>query len=170
MHNLLLPVSATWLHLMNSSVNSAQAYLDFSIIIIQQLFLFSAIYLVYNFKTDFSTFHTELYIQKGSSRSKSGYPFMSRTRMYRSLIPAVPTSRSDLMTFVICDMKLLPKQWRRRMPSNSAILLLHFLLYAIDLSPFRQNYENNRNRQKYHHSLKEHPKFTKIAKFGCEML
>ena len=40
----------------------------------------------------------------------------------------------------------------------------------MDLSPFRQNFENNRNRQKYHHSLKVHPTFTKIAKFGCEML
>ena len=40
----------------------------------------------------------------------------------------------------------------------------------MDLSPFKQNFEKNRNRQKYHHSLKEHPKFTKIAKFGCEML
>ena len=40
----------------------------------------------------------------------------------------------------------------------------------MDLSPFRQNFEKNRNRQKYHHSLKEHPMFTKIAKFGCEML
>ena len=37
-------------------------------------------------------------------------------------------------------------------------------------SPFRQNFEKNRNRQKYHHSLKEHPTFTKIANFGCEML
>ena len=40
----------------------------------------------------------------------------------------------------------------------------------MDLSPFRQNFEKNRNRQKYRHSLKEHPTFTKIAKFGCEML
>ena len=40
----------------------------------------------------------------------------------------------------------------------------------MDLSPFRQNFEKNRNRQKYHHSLNEHPTFTKIAKFGCEML
>ena len=44
------------------------------------------------------------------------------------------------------------------------------LLPRMDLSPFRQNFEKNRNRQKYHHSLKEHPTFTKIAKFGCEML
>ena len=41
---------------------------------------------------------------------------------------------------------------------------------TMDLSPIRQNFEKNRNRQKYHHSLKEHPTFTKIAKFGCEML
>ena len=40
----------------------------------------------------------------------------------------------------------------------------------MDLSPIRQNFEKNRNRQKYHHSLKEHPMFSKIAKFGCEML
>ena len=44
------------------------------------------------------------------------------------------------------------------------------LAISMDLSPFRQNFEKNRNRQKYHHSLKEHPTFTKIAKFGCEML
>ena len=41
---------------------------------------------------------------------------------------------------------------------------------SMDLSPIRQNFEKNRNKQKYHHSLKEHPTFTKIAKFGCEML
>ena len=41
---------------------------------------------------------------------------------------------------------------------------------VMDLSPFRQNSENNRNRQKYHHSLNKHPTFTKIAKFRCEML
>ena len=40
----------------------------------------------------------------------------------------------------------------------------------MDLSPFRQNFEKNQNRQKNHHSLKEHLTFTKIAKFGCEML
>ena len=41
---------------------------------------------------------------------------------------------------------------------------------TMDLSLIRQNFEKNRNRQKYHHSLKEHPTFTKIVKFGCEML
>ena len=40
----------------------------------------------------------------------------------------------------------------------------------MDLSPIRQNFEKIRNRQKFHNSLKEHPTFTKIAKFGCEML
>ena len=43
-------------------------------------------------------------------------------------------------------------------------------LLLMDLSPIRQNFEKNRNRQKFHHSLKEHPMFTKIAKFGCQML
>ena len=36
--------------------------------------------------------------------------------------------------------------------------------------PLRQNFEKKINMQKYHHSLNEHPKFTKIAKFGSEML
>ena len=42
--------------------------------------------------------------------------------------------------------------------------------FQMELFPFRQNFEKQRNRQKYHHSLKEHPKFTKIAKFGGKML
>ena len=36
--------------------------------------------------------------------------------------------------------------------------------------PFYMEFEKIQNRQKYHHSLKEHPMFSKIAKFGCEML
>ena len=44
-----------------------------------------------------------------------------------------------------------------------------YLSSSMDLSPFRQSFEKNRNRQKYQHNLKEHPKFTKIAKFGCEI-
>ena len=43
-------------------------------------------------------------------------------------------------------------------------------LWLMDLSPIRQNFEKNRNRQKFHNSLKENPMFSKIAKFGCEML
>ena len=45
-----------------------------------------------------------------------------------------------------------------------------FVSCLMDLSPIRQNFEKNRNRQKFHNSLKEHPMFSKIAKFGCEML
>ena len=40
----------------------------------------------------------------------------------------------------------------------------------MDLSPFRQNFEKIEIGKKYHHSLKEHPKFTNVAKFGCEIL
>ena len=36
--------------------------------------------------------------------------------------------------------------------------------------PFYMKFEKIQNRQKYHHSLKEHPVFSKIAKFGCDML
>ena len=43
-------------------------------------------------------------------------------------------------------------------------------MLAMDFSPIRQNFEKSQNRQKYHHILKEHPTFTKIAKFCCEML
>ena len=61
----------------------------------------------------------------------------------------------------------------------SAISCLELLLISrregsakvsMDLSPIRQNFEKNRNRQKFHNSLKEHPMFSEIAKFGCEML
>ena len=30
------------------------------------------------------------------------------------------------------------------------------MAFAMDLSPFRQNFEKNRNRQKYRHSLKDY--------------
>ena len=36
--------------------------------------------------------------------------------------------------------------------------------------PFYMKFEKIQNRPKYHHSLKEHPMFSKIAKFGCETL
>ena len=49
-------------------------------------------------------------------------------------------------------------------------LQLKQLALAMDLSPIRQNFEKIQNRQKFHNSLKEHPMFSKIAKFGCEML
>ena len=40
---------------------------------------------------------------------------------------------------------------------------------SIDLLSFRRNFEKNRNRQKYYHTLKGRPKLSKIAKFGCKM-
>ena len=62
------------------------------------------------------------------------------------------------------EFDVLSEGLRRKLVLPEAILVI-----LMDLSPFRQNFEKNRNRQKYQHSLKEHPKFTKIAKFGCEM-
>ena len=34
----------------------------------------------------------------------------------------------------------------------------------------KQNFDLDKARQKYHHSLKEHRKISKIPKFRCEML
>ena len=50
------------------------------------------------------------------------------------------------------------------------IYFLNSLPFLNGPFPFYMKFEKNRNRQKYHHTLKEHPTFTKIAKFGCEML
>ena len=36
--------------------------------------------------------------------------------------------------------------------------------------PFYMKFEKIQNSQEYHYSLKEHPMFSKVAKFGCEML
>ena len=40
------------------------------------------------------------------------------------------------------------------------------------MDPLRngQNFDLDKFRQKYHHSLKEHRKISKIPKFRCEML
>ena len=48
----------------------------------------------------------------------------------------------------------------------------HFVNKALNNGPFPfyMKFEKIQNRQKYHHSLKEHPMFSKTAKFGCEML
>ena len=35
---------------------------------------------------------------------------------------------------------------------------------------FRQNFDPNKSRQQFHHSLKEHHKISKIPKFRYEML
>ena len=36
--------------------------------------------------------------------------------------------------------------------------------------PFRRNFEKNSNWQEYYYSLKEDLNFSKVAKFGCELL
>ena len=36
--------------------------------------------------------------------------------------------------------------------------------------PNRQNFDLNKSRQKFHHSLKEHHKISNIPKFRCKML
>ena len=40
----------------------------------------------------------------------------------------------------------------------------------MDLSPFRRSFEKIRTRQLFYHSLKDHPMFSKTAKFGCQIL
>ena len=37
-------------------------------------------------------------------------------------------------------------------------------------SPINQNFELNKSRQKFHHSLKEHHKISNIPKLRCKML
>jgi hypothetical protein len=43
-------------------------------------------------------------------------------------------------------------------------------LKTIDLSPYNKNFDLDKSRQKFHHSLKEHHKISNIPKFCCEML
>jgi hypothetical protein len=40
----------------------------------------------------------------------------------------------------------------------------------MDLFPNEQNFDPNKSRQTFHHSLKEHYKISNIPKFRCEML
>ena len=40
----------------------------------------------------------------------------------------------------------------------------------MDRLPYRQKCLNDRNSKICYHSLKDHPKVSKIAKFRCEML
>ena len=41
---------------------------------------------------------------------------------------------------------------------------------VMDRLPHRQKFLNDRNSKICYHSLKDHPKVSKIAKFRCEML
>jgi hypothetical protein len=44
------------------------------------------------------------------------------------------------------------------------------ILETMDHSPINQNFELNKSRQKFHHSLKGHHKISNIPKFRCKML
>ena len=44
------------------------------------------------------------------------------------------------------------------------------LRVLMDRLPYRQKFLNDRNSKICYHSLKDHPKVSKIAKFRCEML
>jgi hypothetical protein len=41
---------------------------------------------------------------------------------------------------------------------------------AMDLFPNKQNFDLDKSRQNFSHSLKEHHKISNIPKFRCEML
>jgi hypothetical protein len=41
---------------------------------------------------------------------------------------------------------------------------------SMDLFPDEQNFDLDKSRQEFHHSLKEHHKISNIPKFRCEML
>jgi hypothetical protein len=43
-------------------------------------------------------------------------------------------------------------------------------LVATDHLHYRLNFDLDKSRQKFHHSLKEHHKISNIPKFRCEML
>ena len=47
---------------------------------------------------------------------------------------------------------------------------IHQVDLAMDRLPYRQKFLNDRNSKIRYHSLKDHPKVSKTAKFRCEML
>jgi hypothetical protein len=59
----------------------------------------------------------------------------------------------------------------QRIWANVRKLEEHLNLNAImNLFPNEQNFDLDKSRQKFHHSLKEHHKISNIPKFRCEML
>jgi hypothetical protein len=47
---------------------------------------------------------------------------------------------------------------------------LYSLVSVMDHLHYRLNFDQDKSRQKFHHSLKEHHKISNIPKFRCEML
>ena len=62
-----------------------------------------------------------------------------------------------------------------KLRSFITLLLVHMhqkkkIALQVDHLRYRLNFDLNKSRQKFHHSLKEHHKISNIPKFRCEML
>ena len=53
---------------------------------------------------------------------------------------------------------------------DQTIALIELSTQEMDRLPYRQKFLNDRNSKICYHSLKDHPKVSKIAKFRCVML
>jgi hypothetical protein len=72
-----------------------------------------------------------------------------------------------------CVMNVQMKVHKLR--SFITLLLVHMhqkkkIALQVDHLRNRLNFDLNKSRQKFHHSLKEHHKISNIPKFRCEML
>ena len=73
---------------------------------------------------------------------------------------------------------LRKKFWLRNTDGCTWVILLKFPTLSafavsrnlMDHLHYRLNFDLNKSRQKFHHSLKEHHKISNIPKFRCEML
>ena len=59
---------------------------------------------------------------------------------------------------------------RHRLIASSQLYRLVVICQQLDRLPYRQKFLNDRNSKICYHSLKDHPKVSKIAKFRCVML
>ena len=76
----------------------------------------------------------------------------------QSSLPSSLKGKDGWLTFQILNM-LLELNYRRMTDGKISAS-------PLDLDEILKK---NQNRQKYYHILKEHPKLSKITKFGCEM-
>jgi hypothetical protein len=57
------------------------------------------------------------------------------------------------------------------MPNRSCLyIFVCLVIVAMDLLPNEQNFDLDKSRQQFYHTLKEHHKISIIPKFRCEML
>ena len=68
--------------------------------------------------------------------------------------------------FVISSLKRLSSE--RKLDRKPNTIIRYDVL--MDHLHYRLNFDLNKSRQKFHHSLKEHHKIRNIPKFLCEML